>query len=165
MALALVSRGTVTAHVLQVGPFLSAPSVIMAEPFGQVTLDGKPWCYVHGQTVYLPRAKGVYRIETRGVSAAPSDRARPALARTSAHVASCRFVAESRVLEVYTVANRDDPEAEYTAWFTGDVPDLVEGGELVSDQELTYRDDQARTAAEAGVMVRFQAGLLRLHYR
>ena len=141
-------KDSVTVQVLQTGPFLRAPSVVMQRPFTRVTLDGKPWRYVHGQTVFLPRARGVYRIETGGQDGIGRDVGGdgvvlPALARTGALVQSCRYDAVGRVLEVFTVADRTETASEtaaaafeYTAWFTGPAPVRVDGGELVPRESL-----------------------------
>jgi hypothetical protein len=159
---------SVTVRVLQTGPFLRAPSVVMNRSFNAVTLDDKPWRYVHGRAVFLPRMRGTYRIEVSGRSGLAEGDAQgmPALARTGAHVQTCRYDPSNQVLEVFTVTGEQSEDREYTAWFTGPVPVRVDGGELVPRQDFTYRGEQDAQAAEAaGVIVRFRPGLLRLHYQ
>ena len=58
---------SVTVHLLEVGPLLKSPSVVMPVPFHAVRLDGRPWSYHHGRRVFLPRRPGVYRIELQHV--------------------------------------------------------------------------------------------------
>jgi hypothetical protein len=169
LALSNLGQGVVTVRVLQTGPFLAAPSVVMERSFTQATLDGKPWRYVWGRTVFLPRARGTYRVQVDARSKPAAGLANmPALARTSAHVQSCRYDATLQVLEVFTIPAPDEVQEprDYTAWFTGGRPVRVDGGEVVAPGEFTYRrEEDARAAEAAGVIVRFKPGLLRLYYR
>ncbi len=157
LALQDLQPDSVTAHVYQLGPMLQAPSVVMGEPVGEVYLDGEPWSYRHGQTIYLPRAIGRYRIQV-----VPATGETPALARTAATVHGCRYDAQRGVLEIHSSG---DAEQEYTAWVTGAVPVEVEGGELIRDSAYAQRTaEQQKLLQERGVMLRFRPGLMRIQY-
>jgi hypothetical protein len=161
VALRNVRPGGVDVQVLQVGPGLAAPGVTMPEPFAQATVNGQPWAYADGQTIYLPRAAGLYRIATAGTPGRE-----PRLAGTRAHVIECRPGRGGRILEVVTEpAFGADAGDVHVAWFSGSRPAAVEGGEVVDDRELTHATpaDAARAAA-AGFLVRFRPGRLRLHF-
>jgi hypothetical protein len=152
---------SVTVRVLQIDALVSAPAVIMAEPFDEVLLDGEPWSYFDGSTVYLPKAEGDYRVETRSYGAQP-----PHLVRTRAAVISSSYDPASRVLTITTRSSDQRPGVlPYTAFIAGPEPESTENCTRVAEQEFSYRLDSDRNrAVRRGVVVRFHPGTMRIHY-
>jgi len=153
---------SVTALVLQPSR-LRAPSVVMGADFDEVTVDGEPWSWFDGRTVFLPDAVGRYRIETKQRGGAVAS---PSLACTGAPLTRCAFDAQRRELVLVTAGRRDRPfELPWTAVLRGPRPTSIENGELVDVHELHLPDEVAERAAEqGGVLIRFRNGVTTVRY-
>jgi len=58
-----ISAQSCTVDVLNVTPYVFAPSVVFKEDFTSVKVNGRDWSYFEGNTVYLPNKKGTYNIK------------------------------------------------------------------------------------------------------
>lgn len=179
IALRDVDRQEFEVEVLQVGPLLAAPSVVLQRPFDRVTVNGEPWSFVDGQRILLPAEVGTYRIGTRELGRT----AEPRLLQTRALVRRCTYDDESGVLELFTVPRPEDgPDTVYTAW-VGPARTVLGGhapgaGAVDPNRPVEVAGEDARIVAEAsfmrpprpdtklrGAIVRFRPGLLRVKYR
>lgn len=144
-----------TAHVLQRSR-LRAPSVELAADFDEVTVNGAPWSWFDGRTVFLPDEVGRYRIETRRFAAA----AAPHVRLTGAPLRECRFDPVTKELTIVTASDGGRPAGlPWTAVVAGPPPSEVRNGEVVDAAQLHLPDAAAEAAAQrAGVLVRFRPG-------
>jgi hypothetical protein len=161
LALQAVESQSVTACVLQPSR-LGPPAVVLAAEPGAVWLDGRPWAYHDGATVFLPDRVGTYRI----TSTAPTGVRTPTVVACSARLRECHYDGLRR--ELVLVAD-SDPERPfglpYTARISGPPPRSVEGGEVIAPNELRWPDAAAEAKAAAhGVTIRFRAGVTRILY-
>lgn len=156
---------SVTATVLQPSR-LRAPSVVMASDFESVLVDGQPWSWFDGRTIYLPDVPGTYKIETTEARGALARGMRPHVRSTAAPITSCAFDAKTHELTFETGADHDRPAGlPWTAILMGPVPDAIENGEIVSADSLHLPDDAARAAAaRGGVLIRFRSGKTTVRY-
>ena len=161
VALTDCSPASVTAVVLQPSR-LRAPSVVMAAGFDEVTVDGQPWSWFDGRTVYLPDVPGRYRIETRSFAAA----AAPHVRVTGAPLRRCSFDPATKELTIVTAADDARPAGlPWTAVLSGPVPTAVENGEIVGPEQLHLPSPvAAAAAARGGVLIRFRPGTTVLRY-
>lgn len=141
---------------------LGPPAVMLAEEPGQVWLDGQPWAFRDGATVFLPDRPGSYRLTTAPRTSA----AAPTVAACSARLRSCAFDAARGELVLVADSEATRPaELPYTARLTGPRPQRVEGGEVIAPQELRWPDaETADRAGSAGTTIRFRAGVTRIFY-
>lgn len=140
---------------------IAPPAVTLGAKFDAVFVDGEPWAYHDGQTVYLPDRIGEYRVRARahGGAAVPSVRA------TSAPLRACAYDAVARVLTLVTAYDpRRAPELPYVAVLRGAVPSRIENGEMVPVAELRLSAAAAAAATAGGVLIRFRSGTTRVHY-
>tara|TARA_R110002072_G_scaffold302758_3_gene488524 strand:+ start:29181 stop:32849 length:3669 start_codon:yes stop_codon:yes gene_type:complete len=156
---------TVTATVLQRSR-LRAPSVVMATDFQQVLLDGKPWSWFDGRTIYLPDVPGVYQIETTPARGTLVRGMQPHVRSTAAPLSSCEFDPKTHELVFETSQQHSRPAGlPWTAILMGPVPDAIENGEIVDPASLHLPDDAARAAAaRGGVLIRFRSGKTTVRY-
>jgi hypothetical protein len=151
----------VTVQVVQPS-LLSAPSVVMAQDFDAVLLDGQPWAFCDGRTVFLPDRVGTYRIEcsTHGGGAGPGVR------RTRAPLVHCSYAADRRVLVLVTPPVAGRPfELPWTAVLRGPRPTRIQNGEIVAESSLPHADAEAAAAAAAGgTLIRFRSGTTEVFY-
>lgn len=161
LALRDPSPASVTVRVLQPCR-LVAPSVVMAADFDAVFVDGKPWAWFAGRTVFLPDRVGTYKIETRTHRGGSG----PHVTATRAPLRQCEYVADRRELVLVADADPARPvELPFTAILQGPVPTGIENGEIVADATLRHADPEAAAAAAAGgVLIRFRAGVTRVLY-
>lgn len=141
---------------------LSAPAVIMAADFDEVSLDGEPWSWFDDRTVYLPDRPGDYLIETQAHGGDPL----PRVTSTRAPVQRCAYDPEQR--ELLLVCGRDPSlpaGLPFTAVLKGPRPTRVTNGEIVAEATLPHADADARArAAAGGVLIRFRPGVTKVHY-
>ncbi|MCK5944586.1 MAG: hypothetical protein KAI24_21540, partial [Planctomycetes bacterium] len=151
----------VTAVVLQRSR-LRAPSVVMAADFDEVTVDGEPWSWFDGRTVYLPDEPGSYRIETHLYAA----EVRPHVRATAAPLTRCAFDPKARELVLVTAPDAERPAGlPWTAVLHGPLPSSIDNGEVVAIGDLHLPDAAAEAAArEGGVLIRFRPGTTTLRY-
>lgn len=171
---------SVTAIVMQRSR-LRAPSVVMAADFQKVRVDGQPWSWFDGRTIYLPDVAATYRIETTPVrgALAPGTLARGTQARgtqangmqphvrsTAAPLRSCRFDQKTKELVFETSSDHQRPAGlPWTAILMGPMPDAIENGEIVDPETLHLPNDAARAAAaRGGVLIRFRSGKTTVRY-
>ncbi|MBL9078028.1 MAG: hypothetical protein JNL08_11025 [Planctomycetes bacterium] len=135
---------------------LVPPSVVMGDDFDAVTLDGEPWAWFDGRTVFLPDRPGTYRIECRRHGGG----AEPGVRRTRAPLAACRYDAARGVLVLVAPPLPDRPiELPWTAVLRGPRPRHIVNGEIVAEAELPHADAEAAAAAAAGgTVIRFRSG-------
>ena len=145
---------SVTVHLLQTGPLLSAPSVVLPVPFNAVSIDGVPWNYFDGEQVFLPGERGVYDVEVRSAIAIE-----PRLLRAGRSVKSCWFDASTNELVVQLA-----PGTGGTLWVSGN-PVAVTGGELVPESENGYSSQDLQVALTRGAVVRVGGLEIRIRYR
>lgn len=151
----------VTVRVLQPSP-LAMPSVILADDFDEAFLDGAPWAFRDGRTVFLPADPGTYRVTTRRHGGAPV----PHVVASGAPLSHCAWDGAAREL-VLVAHPRDGWPADLplTAVVAGPEPTTVEGGEVVPERDLRYGSREAAHAAAArGVVLRFRPGIVRVRY-
>ncbi|GAB4138670.1 MAG: hypothetical protein Fur0037_04510 [Planctomycetota bacterium] len=150
---------SVEVRVLRQSPF-ATPSVVMAAEFDEAFLDGKPWSYHDGRSVFLPKEPGTHRVETRSSGGARP----PHLLATSARIQSCRWDPERKEL-VFLAAPKPGrpPELPFTALVDGGSPRSVDGGELIPEAE--FRRHEAPGSPRPGAaVIRFRPGLVRVRY-
>ncbi|MFN3240305.1 MAG: hypothetical protein ACE37K_02205 [Planctomycetota bacterium] len=152
---------SVTAHVLQPSR-LRAPSVVLATDFDEVTVNGEPWSWFDGRTVFLPDEVGSYRIEARHYAALLP----PHVRCTGAPLQRVSFDAAARELVLVTRSRDDRPATlPWTAVLHGPVPSSIENGELVDVDQLHLPDAAAEAAAlQGGVLIRFRPGTTTVRY-
>ncbi len=168
LALRPIDRGReVEAAVLRAGPFVFAPSVEAGVKIARVLLDGRPWSYFEGSTVFLPRKPGKYRIRVF-----PGSPAGPHLSAASAVVEECRWNPADLTLTL---------RISMPAWFHGPLPLraplrlLVRpmGRRLLSvtGARLLPVEDQARPAADlpaaraAGILLSAEPGVVKIRFQ
>ncbi|MBL8724145.1 MAG: hypothetical protein JNK49_08865, partial [Planctomycetes bacterium] len=161
LALRDVEPRAVTACVLQPSR-LGPPAVVLAEVPGEVRLDGRPWAYHDGATVFLPSRVGTYRI----TSSAPTGARTPTVVACSARLRECHYDGLRRELVLVADSEPDRPfDLPYTARLAGPPPRAVEGGEVVAPNELRWPDAEAEAKAAAqGTTIRFRPGVTRIRY-
>lgn len=140
---------------------LAPPSVVMAEDFDEVLLDGRPWAHFDGRTVYLPDRPGTYRITTQRRGGE-----QPHVRRTRAPLEACFYEPQHKQL-VLLAGNEPGrpPELPWTAVLAGPRPTRVENGEIVPVSALHLGDiEQEALAAQGGVLVRFGSGGAKVIY-
>lgn len=152
--------GEVVVEILQPSR-LVAPSVVMGQDFDEVLVDGQPWHWFDGRTIFLPDRVGTVRITT-----ARRGQALPHVRSTGAPLTGCRFVPERGELLLSTVGEPGrPPDLAYTAVLAGPRPIAIDNGELVDDGTLRFPDAEQRVRAGAGgVLIRFRPGLTRVRY-
>lgn len=84
-----------TVEVLNVTPYVPAPSVVFKEKFTSVKLNGEEWRYYEGNTVYLPSRRGTYRIKT-----SRKEKKVPHILRTQASVKEIRWDGYRLVIDI-----------------------------------------------------------------
>ena len=150
-----------TVRVLQPSR-LSAPCIEMGADFDAVQVDGQPWAWFDGRTVFLPDRPGEYRVET--VAHGGND---PHVRATGAPLVECRFdpVRRELILETGPVSGR--PRGlPWTAVLAGPPPVAIDNGERVELSELHLPDVQSEAVArEGGVLIRFRPGKTTVRYR
>jgi len=156
---------SVTARVLQPSR-LRAPSVVMAVDFDQVTVNGQPWSWFDGRTIFLPDRPGTYEIKaayTRGRLVTPTN---PHVRSTAAPLVSCRYDADTGELLLETGTDHDRPAGlPWTAVLNGPAPLEVVNGEVVDSGSLQLSDAEAlKVAASGGVLIRFRSGKTIVRY-
>ena len=153
---------SVRVRVLQRSP-LAWPSVTMAEPFDEVFVDGRPWSWFDGPTVFLPTDADECEVVTRSHG---GERA-PHVRSSGAALRQCAYDPASRTLRFVARAEPGRSSSQpFVAIVSGPRPAAVDGGVLVGEDELRHEDAlTARAAAQGGVVVRFSAGLVTLRYR
>ena len=161
VALRDVEADALTARVLMPSP-LQPPSVVMAADFDEAFVDGRPWCYRDGRTIYLPAQPGSYRIEVRRHGGLPT----PCLLATRADLQECAYDPAQKELVFLARAGDDRPQGlPLVALLSGPVPRSIDGGEVIAESELRYSDAAlAAAAARRGVLIRFRPGLVRVQY-
>ncbi|MGC6489506.1 MAG: hypothetical protein ACON4Z_17810 [Planctomycetota bacterium] len=144
-----------TAVVLQRSR-LRAPSVEMAADFDEVTVDGQPWAWFDGRTVYLPDVPGRYRVETRTFTGAAS----PHVRLTGAPLRRCAYDPAADELTLVTAGDDARPAGlPWTAVVEGPAPVAVLNGEVVDVAELHLPSAAAEAAAaRGGTLIRFRPG-------
>ncbi|MGK0303601.1 MAG: hypothetical protein ACI89X_004497, partial [Planctomycetota bacterium] len=137
------------------------PSVVMASDFQEVRVDGQPWSWFDGRTIYLPDVPGTYEIETTSMRGM-----QPHVRSTAAPLSSCVFDQKTNELVFETSNDHQRPAGlPWTAILMGPVPDAVENGEIVDPAALHLPDDAARAAAaRGGVLIRFRSGKTTVRY-
>ena len=160
VALRDVRDGEVTAVVTQRSR-LCAPSVVMPTDFDEVSVNGAPWSYYDGRSVFLPDAPGAYRVQVHR-SGSPQ----PHVRVTRAPLERCHFDPATRELTLETrAAAARPPGLPWTAVLSGPPPVAIVNGELVDDRELDLRGPAAAAAARAGgVLIRFLPGVTTVRY-
>ncbi|MCR9248290.1 MAG: hypothetical protein NXI31_24950 [bacterium] len=161
LALRDVEARSVTARVLhrsRMGP----PAVVLAGDFSEVTVNGQPWCWFDGRTVYLPDRPGDYAIEARQ----HAGDAAPRVACSRAPIERCTFDPGTRTLEIVTAVQASRPAGlPYTAILRGGRPTAITGGEIVDEAELPHAHAAMRErAAAGGALVRFGSGTTKVTY-
>ncbi|MCA8977342.1 MAG: hypothetical protein KDC98_21650 [Planctomycetes bacterium] len=161
MALREPLADSVNVRVLQRSRLVT-PSVIMAADFDEVRVDGQPWSWFDGRTVFLPDRPGDYRVETSAHGGDPA----PHVLGTQAPLLRCHYDASRRELVLQCDNDPALPaELPFTAVLRGPVPTAIDNGEIVAEDELPHADADARArAAAAGVLIRFLPGLTKVHY-
>lgn len=151
---------SVTARVLQPTRF-APPSVVMGQEFSAVSLDGKPWAWHHGRTVFLPDRKGSYTITTARHDGPSS----PHVIATRAPLRDCHFEPQQRELVLVVDVDDERPaDLAFTAVVSG-APRAVTGGELVPEADVRHADAVTAAAAQqGGTVIRFLPGVVRVHY-
>jgi hypothetical protein len=141
---------------------LGTPSLVLGSSFDQVTIDGKPWSYWQDRTVALPNRKGTFSVATRTLGGPPE----PRVIACSVGLDECRFDAAARDLLLLPAEDLDRPATlAFTALLSGPKPVRVDGGEIVDEKDLRYASAaDAAIAAGNGVLIRFRAGPVRVHY-
>ena len=149
-----------TVRVLQPSR-LGPPSVVFAEDFEAVTVDGRAWDWFDGRTVFLPDRAATWRVHGHR-----RDAAHPHVRSTQAPLRRCEYVAERRELVLDTAVDDARPvELPWTAVLTGPVPIDIENGEVVDDPTLRWPDSQHLEQARAGgVLIRFRSGITKVRY-
>ena len=138
------------------------PSVVMAADFDEVLLDGEPWAWFDGRTVFLPDRPGTWRIECRRHGGAPA----PGVRATRAPLVSCRWdAARSALVLVAPPASGRPVELPWTAVLRGPKPHHVTNGEIVAEGSLPHADaEAAAAAARGGTLLRFRSGTTEVFY-
>lgn len=152
---------SVTVRVLQPSR-LAPPAVTMAADFDEVQVDGQPWAFFAGRTIYLPDRVGEYRIATFAHGGGPV----PHVAATRAPLRRCAWDAAARELVLDVGGEPGRPvELAYTAVVVGPQPKSIENGELVAESQLPHADPQrAAAAAAGGYLVRLHPGIVRIRH-
>jgi hypothetical protein len=161
--LALRDAEPLSATVQVVQPSrLAPPCVVMAADFDSVLLDGRPWAWFDGRTVYLPDRPGSYRIECRRHGGGPD----PGVRRTRAALVTCTWDAGRRVLVLVAPPEPGRPvELPWTAVLRGPRPSHVTNGAVVAEATLPHADAEAAAAAAAGgTLLRFRSGTTEVCY-
>jgi hypothetical protein len=86
-----------TAVVTRLSPLIYAPRVQFSHRIRRVRLDGKPWQYFEDQNVFLPDARGRYRVNVEF-----GNQDAPQLTRTYAHVIGAVWDATAKTLTIST---------------------------------------------------------------
>jgi len=156
---------SVTATVLQKSR-LRAPSVVMAVDFDEVQVNGKPWSFFDGRTIYLPDVPGIYEIKTTFAGARLAKPKDPHVRSTAAPLMACSYDAGTNELVFETTSGHNRPAGlPWTAVLTGPMPVAIENGEIVDAASLQLPDAAAQAAAErGGVLVRFRSGKTTVRY-
>ena len=160
LALRDVAARSVVARVLQPA-LLAPPSVVMGEDFDEVEIDGRPWSWFDGRTVYLPAGTGTFAIAT-----ARRGGTRPHVTSTRAPLSACTWSPGERTLVLATAGEPGRPaELPWTAVLAGPPPVAIENGEIVDDATLRLPDaEQAALARAGGVVIRFRNGVTTVRY-
>ena len=161
LALKEPTASSVIVRVLQPSR-LCAPSVVMAADFDTVTVDGEPWAWFDGRTVFLPDRIGTSLVRTQSLGGARA----PHVRATRAPLSICRYIPERRELLLATAGTSERPaEVPWTAVLMGPVPVRIDNGEVVADPSLRIADAEQLAAVRAGgVLVRFRSGITKVHY-
>jgi len=141
---------------------LATPSVVMAQDFTEVRVDGEPWSWFDGRTVFLPDRVGTCRIECRTTAGGVA----PHVRSTRAPLQRCSYDPVRRVLTLVVPPTDDRPlELPWTAVLHGPRPKHVANGEIVDDASLRLASADAAAAARAGgVLIRFRSGITEVSY-
>jgi hypothetical protein len=141
---------------------LVPPSVTFAVDFVAATVDGQPWAWFDGRTVFLPDVVATRRVEVQLGLQAPW----PHVRATAAPLSAVHFVPASQELVWTTGVDPQRPaDLPWTAVLGGPRPVAIEGGEIVDDAELRLPDAaEVAKARQGGVLVRFRAGVTKVRY-
>ena len=150
-----------TVRVLQPSR-LAPPSVVFATDFDAVTIDGAPWDWFDGRTVFMPDRTATSRVQVQQ----RGNGERPHVRSTRAPLTTCQYVPERRELVLVTdPATERASELPWTAVVAGPVPVAVENGEIVADASLRLPSaEQAARAAAGGTLIRFRSGTTKVRY-
>ncbi|MCA8954146.1 MAG: hypothetical protein KDE27_31855, partial [Planctomycetes bacterium] len=146
---------------------LAPPSVTFASDFSEVLVDGQPWRWFDGRTVFLPDRPGDYRVTASQHAAGRGGSSQgPRIACTRAPLLRCEFDDHTHELVIVCGSEPGRPiELPFTAILRGGRPVAVDRGTLVAETELPHVDADARArAAAGGVLLRFFPGTTRVRY-
>jgi len=149
-------------EVVRTGAFVAAPRVDFKEPFGGVKLNGEPWYYLDGQTVFLPNREGNYNIE---VFPAENEIA-PTIGGSWASISHTHWDKESKCLTI---------KADHTYWWKSGLPGNIpytaiilanglkpvrtEGGiSLIGNSEYQCSPEVLKKMKERGIVVEIKPG-------
>ena len=92
--------------------------------------------------------------------------AEPRVVSCSVGLDECHYDPAARDLLLLPAEDPDRPASlAHTALLRGPRPTRVDGGEVVDDKDLRYASSaDAAVAAGNGVLIRFRAGPVRVHY-
>lgn len=138
----------VEVEVLEAGPLLAAPGIVMPVAFNKVRVNGRSWRYFQGRTVLLPRRPGRYQVEV-GTRVEQF----PQLLRTDLSVELCQFLPEQSSLALSFVDFV--PGSERFIWVSGQVRTAL-GAEVLLPEQLGYTRAQTVQAGTEGSLLRVQ---------
>ena len=150
----------VTVTVTKLSPLIYAPRIQFSRPIREVRLNRKPWQYFEDQNVFLPAARGRYRVEVEfGEVGAPQ------LTRTYAHVVAAAWDATTKTLTVSTQS-----PAGYESGLPGGKMytmlvrhagfrlESVRGAEPIPPSEFQAETEMMEAMQSAGTIIRFRPG-------
>jgi hypothetical protein len=148
-----------TVRVLQESR-LAQPSIVFATDFDRVTIDGEPWSWCDGRTVFLPNRTGTYEVvTTRGGGE------RLSVAATAAPLTVCRYDEDRRELTLVAGAGARPSALGWTALLRGPAPTSIENGEVVPIDAVQPADASAAAElARGGTLIRFRSGVTRIRH-
>ena len=159
-----VASHSCTVKVLNVTPYVFAPSVVFNNDFVSVKVNGEEWRYYEGNTVYLPSRKGIYRVET----IAKGKRA-PHILRTQAFVKEARW--DSNTL---TINIENPPWYNYKMPFymVGigvegySVESVSNGGEIIPFDKLRLKNKvDLEKMTKTGVVLKLKNGKAKVRFK
>ena len=158
----LVEQNRCEVEVVRTGAFVAAPRVDFKEPFGSVKLNGKPWYYFDGKTVFLPNREGTYSIEIFQTKNEPA----PTIGGSWASISRTHWDTESKCLTI---------EANHPYWWKSGLPGNIsytaiiltnglkpvkaEGSiSLIEDSEYQCSPEVLQQMKERGIIVEIRPG-------